>query len=146
MKLKQRLSERRKASGISQETAAERLNVSRQTIGRWEQGRSVPSMENMVKLSELYGVPLEDLVQDVCELPATRRREKPASPPEEQPEAARGKPLIPTILAVIILLAAITVGVLYFQGQAEDSISTSDLDSEVIDISSGETVLLLPID
>ena len=54
MKLKQRLSEYRKASGISQEEAAEKLNVSRQTIGRWEQGRTIPSMENMAKLSELY--------------------------------------------------------------------------------------------
>lgn len=146
MELKQRLSEYRKASGISQEAAAERLNVSRQTIGRWEQGRSVPSMENMAKLSALYGVPLEDLVQDVCELPAPHRREKPADPPEEQPKTARGKPLKLTILAAMILLAAVTVGVLYSQRQTEDSISTSDLDSEVIDISSGETVLLLPID
>ena len=68
MKLKQRLSEYRKASGISQEEAAEKLNVSRQTIGRWEQGRTIPSMENMAKLSELYNVPLENLVQDVYEL------------------------------------------------------------------------------
>lgn len=145
MELKQRLSERRKASGISQETAAERLNVSRQTIGRWEQGQSVPSMENMAKLSALYGVPLEDLVQDICELPAAHRRETSAAPPEEQPKTACGKPLILKVLAAMILLAVVTIGVLYFQGPAEDVVLESELQGEVIDRSTiGGIISFLP--
>ena len=49
---------------MSQIQAAEKLGVSRQTIGRWEQGVSSPSMENLIALSELYGVPIDALVKD----------------------------------------------------------------------------------
>ena len=67
METKQRLSKYREASGISQERAAEKLNVSRQTISRWENGVSIPSTENLAKLSELYNVPVDTLLRDLDE-------------------------------------------------------------------------------
>ena len=65
----------RKAKGLSQEAAAELLSVSRQAAAKWESGRSYPSTENLLAISKLYGVPLEELcpVQHSEDKPKTRR-------------------------------------------------------------------------
>ncbi|MBP5293306.1 MAG: helix-turn-helix domain-containing protein [Clostridia bacterium] len=58
----QRLSELRRAKGLSQEELAEKLNVSRQAISKWERGESSPDTDNLIELAKLYGVSLDDLV------------------------------------------------------------------------------------
>ena len=62
MVLSEKLAALRKEHGYSQLYVAERLNVSRQAISRWEVGSSVPSTENLMELSRLYGVSLDELV------------------------------------------------------------------------------------
>ena len=62
MVLSEKLAALRKEHGYSQLYVAERLNVSRQAISRWEVGSSVPSTENLLELSRLYGVSLDELV------------------------------------------------------------------------------------
>ena len=52
----------RKQKGFSQEELANRLNVSRQTISKWEVGESTPDMENLVAISELFEISLDELV------------------------------------------------------------------------------------
>lgn len=92
METKQRLSKYREASGISQERAAEKLNVSRQTISRWENGVSIPSTENLAKLSELYNVPVDTLLRDLDEpffVPEQTVSSKPLA--EEPAKPARKK-------------------------------------------------------
>ena len=52
----------RKQKGYSQEEAAARLNVVRQTVSKWEKGLSVPDADMLVKLAELYEVGVSDLL------------------------------------------------------------------------------------
>lgn len=52
----------RKQRGFTQETLAERLNVVRQTVSKWEKGLSVPDAELLVKLSEILEVPVSTLL------------------------------------------------------------------------------------
>lgn len=52
----------RKQKGLSQEELANCLNVSRQTISKWEVGDSTPDMENLVAISELFEISLDALV------------------------------------------------------------------------------------
>ena len=52
----------RKEKGYTQETLAERLNVVRQTISKWEKGISVPDAEMLNELSELFEVPVSKLL------------------------------------------------------------------------------------
>ena len=54
----------RKARGWSQEELAQRINVSRQALSKWESGASVPDTENVVALSRLFGVPTDYLLLD----------------------------------------------------------------------------------
>jgi len=54
----------RKQKGLSQEELANRLNVSRQTISKWEVGDSTPEMEKLIAISDLFGISLDELVMD----------------------------------------------------------------------------------
>lgn len=57
----------RKQKGITQMELAEKLNVSRQAISRWEVGLAVPTTDNLKVLSELYGVSIDYLLNDAAE-------------------------------------------------------------------------------
>ncbi|MBR1772650.1 MAG: helix-turn-helix transcriptional regulator [Eubacterium sp.] len=65
MEFNNKLYELRKQKGFSQEELANRLNVSRQTISKWEVGESTPDMENLVAISELFEISLDELVLDI---------------------------------------------------------------------------------
>ena len=52
----------RRNKGITQEELAARLNVVRQTISKWEKGQSVPDAEMLVKLAEIFEVPVSQLL------------------------------------------------------------------------------------
>ena len=53
----------RKKNNLTQEQVAEKINVSRQAIAKWEKGESVPDMENCIALADLFEVSLDDLVR-----------------------------------------------------------------------------------
>ena len=57
----------RKKNGWSQEELAEKLNVSRQAVSKWEGAQSVPDMGRIVQLSELFGVTTDYLLKDEIE-------------------------------------------------------------------------------
>ena len=63
MEFNNKLYELRKQKGLSQEELANRLNVSRQTISKWEVGESTPDMEKLVAISDLFEVSLDELVK-----------------------------------------------------------------------------------
>ena len=52
----------RKMNHMSQEELAEKVNVSRQTLSKWETGESLPDIEKSQLLAEVFGVSLDDLV------------------------------------------------------------------------------------
>lgn len=52
----------RKKMGMSQEAVAEKLGLSRQAISRWERAEGAPDMNNLIQLSKLYKVSLDQLV------------------------------------------------------------------------------------
>ncbi len=54
----------RTENGYSQETLAETLNVSRQSISKWELGTSLPETEKIIAIGELFGVSLDSLLRD----------------------------------------------------------------------------------
>lgn len=64
MEFKDKLYDLRKQKGMSQEELALRLNVSRQTVSKWELGDSTPDMEKLVTISNLFEISLDELVMD----------------------------------------------------------------------------------
>lgn len=58
----QRLVDRRKAAGLSQEALAAQLGVSRQAVSKWERSESSPDTDNLIALAALYDVSLDELL------------------------------------------------------------------------------------
>lgn len=58
----ERLAQRRRSSGFSQEALAAELGVSRQAVSKWERGEASPDTENLIALARLYGVTLDELL------------------------------------------------------------------------------------
>lgn len=56
--------ETRQKKGVSQSTVAEHLNISRQSISKWENNSSYPDLDNLVRLSEYYEVTVDDLLKE----------------------------------------------------------------------------------
>ncbi|MBS7369261.1 MAG: helix-turn-helix domain-containing protein [Oscillospiraceae bacterium] len=57
----------RKKSGYTQEQIAEKLGVSRQAVAKWENGDSLPDIENVIALADLYEVTVDYLVRNMSE-------------------------------------------------------------------------------
>lgn len=162
MDLKEKLVELRSRQGLTQGEVAAKINVSRQTIYKWERGIAVPSAENLIALGRLYGVPLEELADSTLTLtgqPAVAVAEEPPvpeeaeAPPHEAVEEAETPPckradilkiwgaigavaltLLVAIASVITIVSAITKK----PEKTEDGfpiISQDDLVREDIDLS-----------
>ena len=67
MKFSDKIIKLRKEKGWSQEKLAEKLNVSRQAISRWEGGTAWPDASNILQLSKLFGVTADYLLNDEYE-------------------------------------------------------------------------------
>lgn len=76
MKFYEKLYELRKAAGMTQNDLAEKLNVSRQAVSRWEQGSATPDVENLIAISDLFGVTLDELLRGEAP-PTSAQQEKP---------------------------------------------------------------------
>ena len=64
MELGKQLKEARARANLSQEELAKRIGVSRQTISNWENCRSYPDIGSLIKLSDLYGLPLDAMLKE----------------------------------------------------------------------------------
>lgn len=64
MDIGKRLKQKRQEANLTQKELADLLFVSRQTISSWEVGRTYPDLETLVKISELFATPLDDLLKE----------------------------------------------------------------------------------
>lgn len=62
MNFSEKLKEIRKNAGLSQEQLAEKIGVSRQAVTKWETGKGLPDIENIVIISEIFKTTLDELV------------------------------------------------------------------------------------
>lgn len=106
MSLGERICKLRTEKNLSQGDLADTLEVSRQSISKWETNGSVPELDKLVKLSEIFDVSLDELIT------GKERAEQPvAAPHAEQPVAQQAepqviyieKPIKPSITAAQIL-------------------------------------------
>ncbi|MEY3018192.1 MAG: hypothetical protein RL336_1327 [Pseudomonadota bacterium] len=85
MALAENLIKLRKQAGWSQEALGAQIGVSRQSVSKWESGKSVPDLDKVVKLAEAFGVPTDTLLKGDAtavkadEIPQTASTEDHAS-------------------------------------------------------------------
>lgn len=147
MDLKERLTQLRKARGLSQNDLAEKLNVSRQAISRWEQGTAVPSSDNLIYLSRLYGITLDELVYGIEQKEKIEAEEAAEIPvPEETDRVKTQKRPWYKLWWVKLLFGALVLGVLIFaalglikETGASDVLHLSEMEEEKnLDLTSSE--------
>ena len=126
------LSKLRREAGLSQETLAEMLEVSRQSVSRWEQDACSPSMDSLIRMGEVLRVPVESLAAGV---PVPVPVPEPSDPPAA-PQVPRRHRVFTRRRVAFIALALLTVAALCFGAAKVRMWSVPDLedwDYDVID-------------
>lgn len=78
---------------LSQGDLAEKLDVSRQSVSKWETGQAVPELEKIIKLADLFGVSVDELVREEECLPSeTPPMDNPQTVDEEAPSMTESHP------------------------------------------------------
>jgi len=115
------IQERRKELDITQESLAEKLNVSRPTISNWETGRNYPDIQMIVSISNILDISLDDLLKgDVVTV------EKIASDTITRKKQTRKMKILYVVIAIIILLS---VGLIYFIQKPQDILYSNQIES-----------------
>lgn len=106
MSLAEKLVTLRKQKGLTQMELAEKLNVSRQAVSRWEVGAAVPSTDNLKVLGELYNVQLDYLLKDDIAEPneSISGQKDNLINQENIPKRAVHRPLVLWLTAVVIVV------------------------------------------
>lgn len=116
MKLSDKLTELRKEKGWSQEDFAEKLDVSRQAISRWENGTALPDAQNILRISKLFNVTSDYLLNDDYEgkaselaVEASAEEPPPVDPLKKHPYwyliSAMGFALLATLTVITVMIA-----------------------------------------
>ena len=102
----------RKKNGWSQEELAERLDVSRQSVSKWESAQSAPDLSKVIAMAELFGVSTDYLLKDEVELPAAAEEKIPVVSSEDAPRKVSLEEANSFIAATASSAERISVGVL----------------------------------
>ncbi len=90
MNLGERIYHLRKKKNLSQGELAERLDVSRQSVSKWETNASVPDLDKLIRLGEVFEVTLDELIKGSGEEDSEAPQEAPADAPEAERSDAPG--------------------------------------------------------
>ena len=143
MNLSEKLSFLRKKKGLSQENLADEMNVSRQAVSKWESGNVMPSLDNLIYLSKLYGVTIDSLIDDSQDLPPEPAPPEPVPAEPVPPESPRMEHpaftfikkygwLTAFVLALIVTFILV-ICILRIQSQADDrTIPMQDLPTYIV--------------
>lgn len=112
MEFNNRLYELRKQKGLSQEELANRLNVSRQTVSKWEVGDSAPDMEKLIAISDLFEISLDELVMGKEVADKNEWTEKILTT-DNKKKAKKGLKVAAIVLGVFVLIDIISM-IVYF--------------------------------
>ena len=152
----EKLSFLRKQHGMTQMELAEKLNISRQAVSRWERGTADPSTENLICIGKLFDVSVDDLMDensDPQNVPAEQIEDQVASVSQE-PKKCRFSLLhvfaaASCVLAVcVIVLLIVLVRLLAERDQQElddqgiPIIPIEDLNQEYVELPEEATIVI----
>lgn len=135
MDLKEKLIVQRKQKGLSQVQLAETIHVTRQAVSRWEVGDAVPSIDNLKRLSELYGLPMEYFLKDSMEEP--ERPEVSANKENQKNQIKRWDWRLWVILTAGITILLLVVVLTAMVRENESESGSVQIDTNIgVDVSS----------
>ena len=107
MTLAEKILKLRTARNLSQGDLAEALEVSRQSVSKWETGQSVPDLDKIIKLADLFGVSVDELVRE-------EERPEPAKPEPQIIYIEKEKPALRPIQRLGVVVEALGVFLFLF--------------------------------
>ena len=121
VKIANKLYDLRKKSGLSQEELADKIGVSRQAVSKWERAEASPDTDNLIMLSKVYGVTLDDIISEEDIIEANKEDQKDYSYEEydydedddekyensKDPKIVRQRTIISAVTGALFLLATI---------------------------------------
>ena len=134
IKFKKNLTTLRRAKNLSQEQLAEKLDVSRQSVGKWESGEAYPEMKMLLQICDFFGVSLEDLVHGEVGAPDHNLRRQ-----YEKVFAHRAR-FIATGVASSILGVAFLLGLLAILGSENETVAIAGAAIMMLFIAIGASV------
>lgn len=109
MDIGKRLKQKRQEANLTQKELADLLFVSRQTISSWEVGRTYPDLETLVKISELFATPLDDLLKEDSQVI------KDIAEKVKKSERRKFTSIILAVLLLIVTSTSIIYGIKQYQ-------------------------------
>ncbi|MBE6536644.1 MAG: helix-turn-helix transcriptional regulator [Ruminococcaceae bacterium] len=90
MTFKEKLVVLRKIKHLTQDEFASAVGVSRQAVYKWESGQSYPEVQKLIEMKMLFGISIDDLLDDTfeIELPKKKRKKRTPKVAQENAEAA----------------------------------------------------------
>lgn len=118
MEFNKRLYNLRKQKTLSQEELAHQLNVSRQTISKWESGDSTPDMEKIILLSQIFEITLDELVLGKMEAPGKETflttLEEKALTPTNKKKAKQALKIAGIIVGILVAIDILSMIIYFF--------------------------------
>lgn len=136
--LPQKLYGLRKSRGLLQEELAEKLGVSRQAISKWEMGTGVPTLENLIGISDFFGVTLDSLVKDEHETMVNIANDKPTdqictesdtAPPSKPTVAHKIIVNVITVIVARVVMLCISQFIIFIMVFIQNSLSLNGISS-----------------
>lgn len=99
MTLGERIKHYRNLHGFTQQQLAEQLNLTRQTISKWETDKSLPDIENIVLMSTIFSITLDDFLKIEIDQQMIKQKNK-----KREVRNLLNKIVIATISVIIVIL------------------------------------------
>lgn len=116
MTLAEKIAALRGEQKLSQGDLAEKLDVSRQSVSKWETGQAVPELDKIIRLADLFGVTVDELVRD-GETPGPERQKSEAAETDAKIiYVERPRRLELTPVQILGVIGIITGAALFFLG------------------------------
>jgi len=123
MEFHDRLYEIRKKAGMTQSDLAEKLDVSRQAVSRWEMGTAKPEFENLIAISNIFDVSIDYLLKG--DVVSADDYVKPTEEPEQAEETEKTNTAEKLWLAAIITFVVLAVVLTLASGDWNSGIFTA---------------------
>lgn len=136
MKFNEKLTELRKKEGLSQEELGYKLNVTRQTVSKWELGQTTPEMDKLIEISKIFNISVDELINE----PEVTSNQN--SVIEDQPivtEKPKSNKIFIILVVALIIVIALIIGKMFTAFNTVDKVKdkitndTADVQKNVFD-------------
>lgn len=111
MKFNEKLMELRKKEGLSQEELGYKLNVTRQTVSKWELGQTTPEMDKLKEISKIFNISVDELINEaeVVNETKTKIENQPIVDTDDNKKEKNMKIIIIGALVIVIILIVVKI-------------------------------------